>query len=141
LASGVSATIAGSGDIVTASAGGVSVALAGSGSGAADHASFAGAGDLVEINDGVNALLSDGGSGLRVVVLSSVGVDTLSNFGADSTGIIDLFSGAGGYATAAAAFAALTSDGAGGEKLSLGGANYIDFANDTSLTVNNFKIA
>ena len=53
-----------------------------------------------------------------------------------------LNAGAGGYASADDAFAALTSDGAGGATLSLGADGAIDFAGTAAsqLTAANFRI-
>ena len=73
---------------------------------------------------------------------SNVGKLSISGFGADPTGIIDLLNGVGGYTSASQAFAALTSDGFGGSKLSLGRSGTIDFVGvaPSSLHASNFKI-
>ena len=72
----------------------------------------------------------------------NVGAMTLVGFGADTTGVIDLVNGAGGYGGAADAYAALTSDGHGGSLLSLGADGAIDFAGTSSaqLSQAQFKI-
>jgi hypothetical protein len=99
-----------------------------------------GTGDFVytALNDAIN----DGGSSTNFKINSNVGNLAISGFGADPTGIIDLLSGAGGYTSASQAFASLTSDGAGGSKLSLGTDGSIDFAHvaPSSLHASNFKI-
>jgi hypothetical protein len=90
-----------------------------------------------------NDTLTDQATGTLFEV--GTGVSTLKNqdFGADTTGVIDLLNGVGGYATSAAAYAALTSDGAGGSQLSLGGGAPIDFVATTKnqLSAANIKIA
>jgi hypothetical protein len=77
---------------------------------------------------GLNDAINDGGSSTTFKINSNVGNLAISGFGADTSGIIDLLNGAGGYTSASQAFAALTSDGAGGSKLSLGADGSIDFA-------------
>jgi hypothetical protein len=89
---------------------------------------------------GANDVISDAGSNTTIVVGTVVGATTINNFGADTGGIIDLFNGIDGYTTTAAAYNALTSDGAGGLILPLGAFGSIDFAGDTSLSAANFKI-
>jgi hypothetical protein len=89
---------------------------------------------------GQNDLVSDGGWNSTFDVAGNVGVTTITGFGADPAGVVDLLNGVGGYATAQDAAAALTSDGAGGSTLSLGANGSIDFAGATNLTAANFKI-
>jgi uncharacterized repeat protein (TIGR03803 family) len=91
---------------------------------------------------GLNDAITDSGSSTTFRINSNVGNLALSGFGADTSGIIDLLNGAGGYTNASQAFAALTSDGAGGSKLSLGADGSIDFVNvaPSSLHASNFKI-
>jgi hypothetical protein len=91
---------------------------------------------------GLNDAISDGGSSSLFKIASNVGKLSISGFGADPTGVIDLLNGVGGYKTANAAFAALTSDGSGGAKLSLGSDGSIDIAGvaPSSLHVTNFKV-
>ncbi len=55
------------------------------------------------------------------------GVISLTGFGADKTGFVDLVGGIGGFKTANAVVAALKSDGHGGTLLSFGAAGQIDF--------------
>jgi hypothetical protein len=97
-----------------------------------------GTGDVVYA--GLNDAITDSGSSTTFKINSNVGNLAISGF--DTTGIIDLLNGAGGYTTASQAFAALTSDGAGGSKLSLGTDGSIDFAHvaPSSLHASNFKI-
>ena len=87
-----------------------------------------------------NDVISDGGWASTFDIGGAVGATTLRNFGADPSGIIDLLNGVGGYATAEAAYSALTSDGAGGLSLSLGANGAIDFAGTSGLSAANFKI-
>ena len=75
---------------------------------------------------GLNDALTDGGSSDTFKIGSNVGSLKISGFGSDTTGIVDLLNGVGGYTTAAAAFHALASDGAGGSLLSLGTDGSID---------------
>ena len=68
---------------------------------------------------------------------------SISGFGSDLTyGVIDLLNGVGGYTTPGQAFAALTPDGSGGSKLSLGSDGSIDILNvaPTALHAGNFHI-
>ena len=67
---------------------------------------------------------------------------SISGFGNDPTGAIELLNGAGGYASASAAFAALKSDGAGGSLLSLGAGGSIDLHGvaPSALSVSSFRI-
>jgi hypothetical protein len=93
-----------------------------------------------EVTLGADDVVSDGGSNTTIVIGTVVGATTINNFGADTGGIIDLFNGIDGYTTTAAAYAALTSDGAGGLLLPLGAFGSVDFAGASSLSQNNFKI-
>ena len=99
-----------------------------------------GTGDVVYA--GLNDALTDGGASDTFKISANVGSLKISGFGSDHTGIVDLLNGVGSYTTAAAAFAALTSVGAGGSKLSLGSDGSIDLLGvaPTSLHVTNFKI-
>jgi hypothetical protein len=91
---------------------------------------------------GLNDRVVDGGQGTLVKIGGAVGALHIVNFSADATGVIDLLNGVGGYASAAAASAALTSDGAGGSLLSLGAAGAIDFVGvaPSALGAAHFKI-
>ena len=64
--------------------------------------------------------MTDGGTSDTFKIVSNIGSLKISGFGSDATGVVDLLNGVGGYTTAGAAYAALTSDGAGGSLLSLG---------------------
>ena len=122
-------TVSGSTDAITATTGDkISVArgtgdtITGSGftatAAAATGFTIKGTGDIVYA--GLNDALTDGGSSDTFKIGSNVGSLKISGFGSDTTGIVDLLNGVGGYTTAAAAFHALASDGAGGSLLSLG---------------------
>jgi hypothetical protein len=76
---------------------------------------------------GLTDSLVDAGSGTLVKIRAAVGTLAIADFAADATGVIELLNGVGGFASAAAAAAALTSDGSGGALLSLGAAGAIDF--------------
>ncbi len=92
---------------------------------------------------GLNDSITDGGSGSLFKITGSVGALNVSSFGADTaSGVFDLLGGEGGYATAGAAYAALTSDGSGGSLLSFGAAGSLDIAGvaKSSLSAANFKI-
>jgi hypothetical protein len=101
-----------------------------------------GTGDVVYA--GLNDAIAEGGSSTLFKIDSNVGSLSISGFGADSAGVIDLLKGVGGYKTAGAASQALTSDGHGGSLLSLAstGDGSIDFLSvkPSSLTSANFKI-
>ena len=99
-----------------------------------------GTGDVVYA--GLNDAITDGGSSTKFKIGSNVGHLSISGFGTDRTGIINLLNGVGGYATASQAFSALTSDHSGGSMLSLGTDGSIDFVNvaPSSLHASNFKI-
>jgi hypothetical protein len=92
---------------------------------------------------GLNDSIADGGTGSLFKLTGSVGALTVSNFGSDTaSGVFDLLGGIGGYASASAAYAALTSDGSGGSKLSFGAAGSLDIAGvaKSSLSAADFKI-
>ena len=91
---------------------------------------------------GLNDAITDGGTASLFKIKGNVGALSISGFGADPTGVIDLLGGDGGYTTRAQAFAALTSDGSGGSLLSLGSDGSIDIKSvaPSSLHVSNFKI-
>jgi hypothetical protein len=125
----------GTGETITGVGAGVTV-YGGSGTGF----TIVGTGDVAYA--GLNDAITDDGSSSLFKINSNVGNLAISGFGADPTGVIDLLNGAGGYTSASQAFASLTSDGAGGSKLSLGTDGSIDFAHvaPSSLHVSNFKI-
>jgi hypothetical protein len=89
---------------------------------------------------GPNDTLTDGGASTNFKIMGNVGLLNISSF--DPTGVIDLLGGDGGYKTAAAAFADLTSDGSGGSLLSLGVDGSVDLlaVAPSSLKVSNFRI-
>jgi hypothetical protein len=93
-----------------------------------------------QLTIGVDDAITDGGFGTLFNVVNFVGDTTINNFANDPSGVVSLLNGLGVFASPQAAFAALTSDGAGGLKLSMGGGGTLDFAGDTSLTAANFKI-
>jgi hypothetical protein len=129
------------GDAVTMKSGtGETITSSGLGVNAANATGFTIKGTADVVYAGLNAAITDGGSSTKSN--SNVGNLAISSFGADPTRIIDLLNGAGGYTSASKAFAVLTSDGAGGSKLSLGSDGSIDFANvaPSSLHASNFKI-
>ena len=100
-----------------------------------------GTGDVVYA--GLNDAITDGGSSTTIKIGSNVGNLSISGFGSDLTyGVIDLLNGVGGYTTPGQAFAALTPDGSGGSKLSLGSDGSIDILNvaPTALHAGNFHI-
>ena len=126
LGSGSSMRLSGSSGTVTAATG--------------DAFKVSGIADVVYA--GLNDAITDGGVGAAFKINGNVGALSVSGFGSDPTGVFELLAGAGGYATAAAAVAALTSDGSGGSKLSLGSEGSIDILNvaPSSLHLSNFKI-
>jgi hypothetical protein len=99
-------------------------------------------GDANVLTPGLDDVITDGGSGTLFRVDNGIGATVINDFGADAGGIIELFNGIGSFATAADAYAALTSDGAGGVKLNLNIYGSIDFAGTSAaqLSAANFKI-
>lgn len=87
---------------------------------------LSGSGNIATVGDG--DFIYDSGAATLLRVGGSVGTLKINDFATDPTGVIDLLSGEGGYATAAAAVNAVVSDGAGGSQLSLGSSGTIDFA-------------
>ena len=83
----------------------------------------------------------DNAQGSTLEIGSNVGSLRIYNYG-DTSGVIDLLNGVGGYSSAAAAVHALTSDGSGGSLLSLGSFGAIDFVGIAPSLINagNFKI-
>ena len=151
MGAGSNLTVTGSNDAITATKGdGITVnsgtgdTITGSGftvyGGSGAGFTIVGTGDVVYA--GLNDAITDSGSSTKFKINSNVGNLVISGFGTDPTGIIDLLNGAGGYTKASQAFAALTSDGHGGSKLSLGTDGSIDFVNvaPSSLHASNFKI-
>ena len=91
---------------------------------------------------GLDNAVADGGGQTLFRIGAAVDALKISDFGADAGGIIDLLNGVGGYATAGAAAAAVTSDNAGGALLSLGADGSIDFkaTSPSVLTAAHFRI-
>jgi hypothetical protein len=112
--------------------------------GGGDSVDLLGSGDVVNLynTSGVSNMLTDNAQGTTVEIGSNVGSLQIANFGADSGGVIDLLNGVGGYSSAAAAVAALNSDGSGGSLLTLGSFGTIDFVGvaPSALHSGNFKI-
>ena len=88
--------------------------------------------------------VSDQGTGTAIGVgPTATGLESIFHFSADlADGVIDLLGGVGGITSAAAAYAALTSDGKGGSMLPLGAGPTIDISGVTPamLSAANFRI-
>ncbi|MDE2364596.1 MAG: tail fiber protein [Hyphomicrobiales bacterium] len=143
LANSVTNDIHGSNDVVT-SMGGSSFGVRGS-----SNTITAGSGDSIWIGGDHNVINASTGDTIYdlaaatdIKVSGAVGAMTVNNFGADPSGFVDLLNGVGGFANAAAAVAALTSDTHGGSLLSLGANGSIDFAGVAAnqLSAANFQI-
>jgi Ca2+-binding RTX toxin-like protein len=141
-------TLAGYNDTVTLN-GGTATVSASQGAetvianGGHDTLSFAGYNNLAEFMGTLSASVADTGGGLRIDVGSNTESLSLTGFGTtDTSGIIDLLNGVGGYASASSVVAALHSDGHNGTSLSLGSTGSIDFVNTTAsqLRAANFAI-
>ena len=87
--------------------------------GANSNITVSGAGDTLILGSGDNVWFS--GATNSEVVVGASGKATIDSFLPTANDVIDLINGAGGYTTTAAIMSALTSDGAGGSILSLGG--------------------
>ncbi len=74
--------------------------------------------------------------------MATGGSDIFQGFGNDPSAAVDLLGGIGGYAGVTGVMSALTSDGAGGSLLPLGGGQSIHFLDAalSSLHASNFKI-
>ncbi len=131
-------TISGAtGDVIYVELGGDDTVTAGSD----DTVNLIGTADIVYA--GLSDSITDGGTSSVFKITGSVAGLTVSGFGADTaSGVFDLLGGEGGYTTAGAAYAALTSDGHGGSLLSFGTAGSLDIVGvgKTSLSAANFKI-
>jgi len=117
---------AGTGQVVSAGRGNDVVVL----SAGSAEAVFHGSNDIAFLGGGtgaVNATLDDLSSGLTVYVLNG-GNDVFYGLAFDTSAVVDLLGGIGGYAHVADVLKALTGDGHGGARLSLGGGHSIDFA-------------
>jgi hypothetical protein len=89
----------------------------------------------------VNATINDKSQGLTVYVLNG-GVDKISGLATDTTAVIDLLGGLGGYTSASQMLSAITSDNAGGALLPLGNGQsiYIIGVAPASLRAANFAV-
>lgn len=89
----------------------------------------------------VNATINDQSHGLTVYVLNG-GVDRITGLATNSTAVIDLLGGLGGYTSVAQVLAELRPDNAGGTRLSLGSQHSIDIVGVApgSLHAANFRI-
>ncbi len=99
-----------------------------------------GSGDVVTAAAGDT--VTDSGYSLLVKVGFSTGTLSLASFGSDTAGVIDLMGGAGGYATANAAWSALADDGHGNSSLALGASGNVQLTGVTKemLSAANFRI-
>jgi hypothetical protein len=109
--------------------------------GGGDQVVLGGSGDVLSLYDGAG----DGvtvNAGANIDIGSNNGQVDISNFATDSTGIISLLNGVGGYTSVSQVLAALTSDGHGGSLLPLPSTGSIDFAGvaPSVFTAANFKI-
>ncbi len=105
---------------------------------------FHGSNDIAFLGGGnaqVDATIDDQASGLTVDVATG-GSDIFHGFGNDPSATVDLLGGVGGFAGVTGVMSALTSDGAGGSLLPLGGGQSFHFldAAPSSLHASNFKI-
>ncbi len=106
-----------------------------------DVANVSGTSNAVFLGYGVDTV-ADLGKGLNVIATKSVGNAILTNVASDPSFVLDLVGGAGGYTSAANAYAALQSDGHGGSLLAIGPTGSVDFAGvlTTQLSAKNFAI-
>jgi hypothetical protein len=158
-------SLGGGGNTVTAGNGNDTITFAGSGStvkfgngtdtvhgGTGDTINIAGnatltlygTNEMVFIGTG-NSTINDFSSGLDLKIGPTAGNDILSHFaasGGDTSGVVDLVGGIGGFTTTAAVLSALKSDGHGGSLLSFGSGSSLDFAGVASsqLHASNFQI-
>src|SRR5208282_511635 len=97
--------------------------------------------EMVFIGSG-NATVNDLSTGLDLKIGPTAGVDVLSHFASDPSGVVDLIGGVGGFTTTAAALSALKSDGHGGTLLRFGHDSSLDFVGVTpsQLHAANFQI-
>ena len=89
----------------------------------------------------VNATIIDQSHGITVFVLNG-GIDKISGLATDTTAVIDLLGGLGGYTNVTQVLNALVTDNAGGTLLPLGHGQSIDFTGiaPSSLHAANFKV-
>src|SRR5271165_3326757 len=105
------------------------------------HEVHGGTDEMVFIGSG-NATVNDLSTGLDLKIGPTAGVDVLSHFASDPSGVVDLIGGVGGFTTTAAALSALKSDGHGGTLLRFGHDSSLDFVGVTpsQLHAANFQI-
>ena len=113
--------------------------------GGSDQFNFVGFSNQAIINGPAHVSISDHSTGLNVFINSGNQIDTISGFGNDPLGVVDLANGVGNYHSVADIMSALKSDGHGGTVLALGsapGAGSIDFVDTTisQLHASNFVI-
>ena len=113
--------------------------------GGSDQFNFVGFSNQAIINGPAHVSISDHSTGLNVFINSGNQIDTISGFGNDPLGVVDLANGVGNYHSVADIMSALKSDGHGGTVLALGsapGAGSIDFVDTTisQLHTSNFVI-
>ena len=113
--------------------------------GGSDQFNFVGFGNQAIINGPAHVDINDHSTGLTVSVNSGNQIDTISGFGNDAPGVIDVANGVGNFHSVADIMSALRSDGHGGTLLALGSApnaGSIDFVDAaiSQLHASNFVI-
>ncbi|WP_426422134.1 hypothetical protein [Bradyrhizobium genosp. A] len=114
--------------------------------GGSDQFNFVGFGNQAIINGPAHVNISDHSTGLTISINSSNQVDTISGFGHDPFGVVDVANGVGNYHSVADIMNALKNDGHGGTLLALGSApnagsvDFVDIA-ISQLHASNFMIA
>ncbi|MDA9434065.1 hypothetical protein [Bradyrhizobium sp. CCBAU 51627] len=104
--------------------------------GGSDQFNFVGFGNQAIINGVAHVNIDDHSTGLTISINSGTQIDTISGFGNDLHGVVDLASGVGNYHSVADIMNALKGDGHGGTVLALGiapNAGSIDFV-DTAIS-------
>ncbi|SFO99664.1 autotransporter passenger strand-loop-strand repeat-containing protein [Bradyrhizobium sp. Ghvi] len=104
--------------------------------GGSDQFNFVGFGNQAIINGPAHVDIIDHSTGLTVSINSSTQIDSISGFGNDVLGVVDLANGVGNYHSVADIMNALKGDGHGGTVLALGSApnaGSIDFV-DTAIS-------
>ena len=109
----------------------------------AGHATIATNGwdDHILLTGGASADINDAGHGLKLDIGPSAGLSTITGFGLDGSGVVDLISGAQQYSTTTDVVNALHADGHGGTLLTLSGGS-IDFVgvSQSALHATNFNL-
>ncbi|MGD0634250.1 MAG: hypothetical protein ABSA13_08235 [Beijerinckiaceae bacterium] len=111
--------------------------------GGQDTLSFGGSGSSATLNGTIAASIMDLGNALRINIGSGTQTDTISGLGStDTSGVVDLKNGVGGYTSVTAIVDALHSDGHGGTILTLGTTGSIDFVGiaPSQLHASNFAV-